>query len=75
MLRLTAKIQIKSERLWEFEKINAVEVERDTEKLTDTCRLTLAKKMRWDDEKEIPVKRGDKVTVWLGYDGKLELAI
>lgn len=74
MLRLTAKIQIKSERLWEFEKINAVEVERDTEKLTDTCRLTLAKKMRWDDEKEIPVKRGDKVTVWLGYDGKLELA-
>ena len=74
MLRLTAKVQIKSERLWEFGKINAVEIERDTEKLTGTCKVTMARNVLWDGSAEIPVRRGDRIEVRLGYDGDTELA-
>lgn len=51
-----------------------MEITRDTEKLTDICKITLPKKIKWDGAAEIPVKRGDTVKVWLGYDGSNELA-
>ena len=74
MLRLTAKIEIKSAKTWEFEKITSCEIVRDMEALTNTCTITLPRKTKWQGETSIPIKRGDEVTVWLGYDGDLQLA-
>lgn len=74
MYRLTAKIEITGAKSWRLEKVTEVEITRDTEKLTDECRLTLPKKIKWDGAAEIPVQRGDGVKVWLGYDGDLQLA-
>jgi hypothetical protein len=72
MFELCAKITIKSEKTWVFSKIKSCEIERDIDKITSKCTLSLPKKVKWSDEKEIPVKRGDKITVELGYDGNLE---
>lgn len=72
MYRLTADIEIKGAKTWRINKVTEVEVTRDTEKLTDECRITLPKKMRWDGEAQIPVGRGDAVVVRLGYDDALE---
>lgn len=74
MYRLTAKITIEGERRWQLEEVTAVEITRDTEKLTDECRITLPKKVKWDGEPDIPVRRGDMVSVSLGYDGELQAA-
>lgn len=74
MYRLTAKITIDGGRRWQLEEVTAVEITRDTEKLTDECRITLPKKVKWDGEPDIPVRRGDRVSVSLGYDGELQAA-
>lgn len=74
MYRLTAKIEITGSKSWRLDKVTEVEITRDTEKLTDKCRLTLPKKIKWDGAAEIPVQRGDAVNVWLGYDDDLQLA-
>jgi hypothetical protein len=74
MYRLTAKITIDGGRRWQLEEVTAVEITRDTEKLTDECRITLPKKVKWDGELDIPVRRGDMVSVSLGYDGELQAA-
>lgn len=74
MYRLTAKIEITGAKSWRLDKVTEVEITRDTEKLTDECRLTLPKKIKWDGVAEIPVQRGDTVKVWLGYDDDLQLA-
>lgn len=74
MYRLTAKIEITGAKTWRLDKVTEVEITRDTEKLTDECRLTLPKQVKWDGAAEIPVRRGDGVKVWLGYDDNLQLA-
>lgn len=74
MYRLTAKITIDGGRRWQLEEVTAVEITRDTEKLTDECRITLPKKVKWDGEPDIPVRRGDMVSVSLSYDGELQAA-
>lgn len=74
MYRLTARISISGEKTWEMDKVTAVEITRDTGSLTDVCRITLPKKITWDGESDIPVKRGDSVKVWLGYDDDLQPA-
>ena len=74
MLKLSAKVEIKSARTWVFEKITACEIARDMDALTATCTLTLPRKTQWQGESSVPIKRGDAVTVWLGYDGDLQLA-
>lgn len=74
MYRLTAEIRIEGARRWLLEEVTGVEIERDTEKLTTECRITLPKRMKWDGEAETPVRGGDRVEVRLGYDGKLEPA-
>lgn len=74
MYRLTAKITIEGERRWQLEEVTAVEITRDTEKLTDECKITLPKKVKWDGAAEIPVRRGDRVSVELGYDDDLQAA-
>lgn len=74
MYRLTAKIEIEGKKKWELDAVTEVEITRDTEQLTDTCKITLAKRIRWDGVAEVPVCRGDVVKVWLGYDGELQPA-
>lgn len=74
MYRLTAAIEIAGSRRWKLDKVTAVEIERDMSKLTGECRLTLPKKIRWDGATEIPVQRGDAVSVSLGYNDDLQPA-
>lgn len=74
MYRLTAKIEITGSKSWKLDKVTEVEITLDTEQLTDTCKITLPKRIKWDGVAEIPVRRGDTVKVWLGYDDDLQLA-
>ena len=74
MYRLTAKIEITGEKTWKLDKVTEVEITLDTEQLTDTCKITLPKRIKWDGEAEIPVRRGDKVKVWLGYNEEMQIA-
>lgn len=74
MLKLSARIEITGEKKWVFEKITACEIVRDSDALTTTCKLTLPRKLKWKGEASNPIKRGDKISVWLGYDDNLQLA-
>ena len=74
MFRLTAKIEIKSTKTWRFDKVAGVEITRDIDTLTDTCVVTLPKIVRCQGESSMPIKRGDEVSVWLGYDNELQFA-
>ena len=74
MYRLTAKIEITGLKTWQFDNVTEVEISLDTEQLTDTCKITLPKRIKWDGTAEIPVRRGGAVKVWLGYDDDLQLA-
>lgn len=74
MYRLTAKVEIRGAKCWQLDKITELEITRDTEKLTDECRLTLPKKIKWDNETEIPIQRGDTIQIWLGYNDDLQPA-
>lgn len=74
MYRLTARVEIESERKWVIDKITACEIERSIDDLTDTCKLTLPKRMLWDSKEGAPLRRGDKVRISLGYDDDLQLA-
>lgn len=75
MLKLCAKVEISgASGTWVFEKISACEIERDMDALTTTCKLTLPRKVKWEGQTSNPIRRGDKIKVWLGYDGELELA-
>ena len=75
MLRLVSEIMIEGDDTWLFTAVNEVNIVQDIESLTDTCELKLPKKIKWQNalEKNFkpPVKRGDKITVKLGYDDKL----
>lgn len=75
MFRLSAKVEISGEAgSWTFEKITSCEIERDADALTATCKLTLPRKVKWQGQTSNPIRRGDKIKVWLGYDDDLELA-
>jgi hypothetical protein len=80
MLRLTSEVIIANDsgnKVWRFSALHACEITADTETLTDTCTLTLPKKINWQGlpvgtGANVAVKRGDKVSVAIGYDGELE---
>lgn len=74
MFKLCCKIEIKGDRSWSFTFVNAVEITRDMEKLTSTAKITLPKRLKWDGEETIPIKRGDAVSISLGYDDELQPA-
>lgn len=75
MFRLSAKVEVSGESgSWTFEKITSCEIERDADALTATCKLTLPRKVKWQGQTSNPIRRGDKIKVWLGYDDDLELA-
>lgn len=61
-------------RYLEFTSVNSVEIESTWKKLTDTCKITLPRKLKvLNGNINDVIKRGSKVSVWLGYDGKLSL--
>lgn len=72
MYRLTARIEIASEKQWILDKVTEVAVTCDMEQLTDTCTVTLPKRIKWNGKAEIPIRRGDAIRVWLGYNDELE---
>lgn len=74
MFKLSAKIDISGDRSWSLDFVTAVEITRDTEKLTAEAKITLPKKVKWDGSADIPVRRGDTVRISLGYDDNLQLA-
>lgn len=75
MFRLSAKVAVSGQAgSWTFEKITSCEIERDADALTATCKLTLPRKVKWQGQTSNPIRRGDKIKVWLGYDDDLELA-
>ena len=74
MYVLSAKIEIQGDKSWQVPFVSSVEITRDTEKLTDECKVTLPKRIKWDGEGQIPVKRGDSIKVWTGYGEDMELA-
>lgn len=75
MFRLSTKVEVSGESgSWTFEKITSCEIERDADALTATCKLTLPRKVKWQGQTSNPIRRGDKIKVWLGYDDDLELA-
>lgn len=74
MFKLCAKVEISGDRSWSLDFVTAVEIVRDTEKLTAEAKITLPKKLKWDGAAENPVRRGDSVRIYLGYNGNLQLA-
>lgn len=74
MLVLVSEITIQGDKTWKFNSLNNCTIVEDTSTLTDTCELLLPKKTDWEgaDNFKLPIKRGDKITVKLGYDGILK---
>lgn len=68
---------------WVFDALSSCTIVEDTGSLTDACVIELPKKISWQRDprprkepeankkleavKEVPIKRGDKITVRLGY--------
>lgn len=64
-------------RLWEFSAVASCKILEDTDTLTDTCEIILPKKISWvgttdSDFTALPIRRGDKITIQLGYDNQLK---
>ena len=74
MLILSSEITINGTQTWKFDAVNNCTIVEDMATLTDTCELLLPKKTDWQgaDKFKLPIKRGDKITVKLGYNGILK---
>ena len=53
----------------EFDSASAVSIRRDADQLCHTCSITLPRRVNWVRLDGIPIGRGDRVEVQLGYDG------
>ena len=78
MLRLCCHISIGGSDAWEFSAVAGCTITEDTESLTDTCVVELPKKVKWEGlpvgaGDAPPIKRGDRISVMLGYDDELKL--
>ena len=68
MLKLHSEITLQGEQTWVFNALSSCVIVEDTENLTDTCVITLPKKITWEGNSAgTPIKRGDAITVKLGY--------
>ena len=69
MLKTKLKIEIEGKTAsWSFDVVSSCEITEDVETLTDTCKLVLPEKIKWEGYENIPVTRGDKIKVWFGYE-------
>ena len=78
MIKLCSKIVIEGTTRYEFTAVAGCTITQDTASLTDTCVIELPKKIKWDGQpvgagSNPPIKRGDKIIVYLGYDDELKL--
>ena len=83
MIRLTCRIDIRrswvdeegrrQKRQWDIGMVHNVRITGDNTTLQDTCTIDLPRNARWEGSEKIPLRRGDKVEVWLGYNGDLKL--
>ncbi len=75
MLNLSCEIIMSGEKKWRLTAVQECFIEENVQMLTDTCAFTLPKNVRWqgiDMPDYVPVKRGDKIFVRLGYNKKNE---
>ena len=73
MLRLSCKVEIRGDQTWLFNAMTDCTIVTDTATLTDTCHIRLPKKIKWEGQPGMPVKKGDQIRVWLGYNETLTL--
>ena len=84
MLRLCSRITIEAGGTrWQFTAVAECNIVEDMGSLTDTCELKLPRNIKWQGQvapagnnKEMiypPIKRGDRITVELGYDDDLKV--
>lgn len=77
MLKLRSEITIEGDKTWRFSAVSECQIIEDISNLTDTCELKLPKKVSWEEAVMIngkpPVKRGDRITVKLGYNKDLQV--
>lgn len=74
MYSLTARLEIDSALRWRLDQLTEAEVVRSVDNLTATARISLPKQIRWNGAATLPLRHGDAVRLWLGYDGRMELA-
>lgn len=76
MLKLCSEITIEGNKTWLFNAVADCNIVEDVSTLTDTCEIQLPKKIKWQEavakNGKPPIKRGDKITIKLGYDGDLQ---
>ena len=76
MLKLCSEITIEGDKTWLFNAVADCNIVEDVSTLTDTCEIQLPKKIKWQESVtkngKPPIKRGDKITIKLGYDGDLQ---
>ena len=77
MLRLSCEIKIYrvednlQVKQWTIRNVNSVKITADSETFADTCRIEMPKNVKWAQDKDCPIRRGDKVEVWLGYNERM----
>lgn len=74
MLVLNCRIEFSGEREWILKYVKNIKIERNADSLMDWCEIELPSKIRWNQKRECPIKRGDKVKIYLGYGEEMELA-
>lgn len=74
MLVLNCRIEFEGERSWTLTHIKNIKIERNADAIMDWCEIELSSHIKWDMKRECPLKREDKVKVYLGYGDELELA-
>ena len=76
MLKLCSEITIEGDKTWLFNAVADCNIVEDVSTLTDTCEIQLPKKIKWQEavakNGKPPIKRGDKITIKLGYNGDLQ---
>ncbi|MPS74014.1 MAG: hypothetical protein E2590_12840 [Chryseobacterium sp.] len=77
MLKLRSEITIEGIKTWQFTAVAGCTIVEDVSTLTDTCEIILPKKIKWEGATNTnykpPIKRGDRITVKLGYDDNLKV--
>lgn len=82
-MKLTCRIDVRRnwvdeegrplKRQWDIGMVHNVRITGDNTTLQDTCTIELPRNAHWEGSEKIPLRRGDQVKVWLGYDGELTL--
>lgn len=77
MLRLLSRVTVEGTKNWQFTAVHACTIVEDTTTLTDTCEILLPKKITWEgfEGLNLPIKRGDAITVELGYNDVRDLKV